>query len=602
MNGSDVLESLEKFQAERSLSHIIENDPDYGGKLSKLLAHNSSGVPMLGISNIRFRERGGDSVAEVELLVEELISKSKVLDGSKTQLHAYSSIEGILGGLDCQEPRSSERGDEAGQGGSEESVLEAGKDEVPGPAEGLLGSEEKDEELEECLQLKDVLSPVLDTPGGPDGVRSSNMISNSLNLYFDSIYDRGPENLTSTLQFDGSLQEDSPGLQVGVSLETVVHARPGSGSGSGSGSRNGIGDEDGDGDEQRSKSVLEPEEELGGTRSLAAEAMGVTLRLAPEGGEGTGEGRWGQEERRSDAFSLSSEERWRMKIENMMRGDERGSFAAGHSLGTEGSGTQGCRSGLENLGRNSNLCGRDSAQRVDSAAARQPGMLSAKDLRTGVIREIEHELKDCRLSLNARGAGGADSEPAGRTGFCWSRGHHGLGLDLDLSFGTETDQEPSTDSDSENPTPEITRPATAHRASPRPPPQYSLLDTMPPTGGPSCAETRPSWEASRSGRPSSGLAAGGTLSNSRQMRSLGHNLPEAPKGEESLAELNDYKKSLSEVPSLLERTLSLSYGSRGAASQPNAAKNPESVISAIKLLGVVRDIKRQIKLIKSQSG
>ncbi|KAJ1605514.1 putative central pro-glu repeat-containing protein [Cryptosporidium canis] len=589
MNGSDVLESLEKFQAERSLSHIIENDPDYGGKLSKLLAHNSSGVPMLGISNIRFRERSGDSVADVELLVEELISKSKVLDGSKTQLHAYSSIEGILGGLDDLDPRDSERGDEAEQVEPEESALETDKDEVPDPNEGFLGSE-KDEELEECLQIKDVLSPVLDTPKGLDSIRSSNMVSNSLNIYFDSIYDRGPENLTSTLQFDGSLQEDSPGLQVGVSLDTAVHTRPGSESGNG------------DGDEQHSKSVFEPEEELGGTRSLAAETMGVTLRLAPDGGEGTADGRWCQDHTRSDAFSLSSEERWRMKIENMMRGDERGSLAAGHSLGTEGSGAQGCRNGLKSLGHKSNPCWRDSAQRIDSAAVRQPAMLSAKDLRTGVIREIEHELKDCRLSLNARGSSSADPEPAGRAGSCLSRGHHSFGLDLDLSFGTETDQEPSTDSDSENPTPEITKSATAHRASPRPPPQYSLLDMMPPTGGLPCAETRQSWEASRSGRPSSGLVVGGTLSNSKQLKSLCQNLPEAPKGEESLSEFNDCKKSLSEAPSLLERTLSLSYGGRGAAAQPNAAKNPESVISAIKLLGVVRDIKRQIKLIKGQSG
>lgn len=669
MNGSNA---LEKFQAERSLSYIIENDQDYGSKLSKLLAHNSSGVPMLGINSIRFHEKMGDNVAEMDFLIEELISKSKILDGSEMQFYACSSVESLL---EFEEPRShvhahqNEHPLEPSEGQDatpEADELEPDKSDCiynidkcsvsdEEFSESELAVEEKDKELEECLQIVD---------GEEQNAHvNPNSDSNPLNIYFDNIYEKSFECLSKTLDFECEDKilgaEDHqlshvPDNSDETSLKSEDSGKKALLSESKSKPKFELESESKSGPKFELEIESKPEPKLELELELELESIKQekptkantylyipenteTLRLATEDEQANSKEVYNKDQVESGALVNNEKNEWRMKIENMMRSHEKNSLAANHYVTNMDRNISSSYSeGGENFGYNSNIHLRDNIQGIGACAgaasnastittglpstAKQPSLLGTKDLKTGVIREIEHELKGCRFSLNAGREGQSWTKSTGDKGLeggklpssCLNRARE-LNLELDLSFAVEQDQEFSTDSEYDTQLDPNNAPihkgndALAHQiAAARPPPQYSPIDLKHQPDTFLLEDNNPKLEMPSLRKAAHSLANNKTHMSHREIKLFDLNMQssiEAPNKEMSLIDLGGNKNTELKKSQLgdtvgLEQTLNLSSGTGGATGQPAVTKTPESVITAIKLLGVVRDIKRQIKLIK----
>lgn len=655
MNGSRV---SEKFQAERSLSYIIENDQDYGSKLSKLLAHNSSGVPMLGINNIRFHEKMDDNVAEMEFLMEEFISKSKILDGSEMKFYAYSSIESLL---EFEEPRNHmyapqdddptepnenqdaiQEDDELEQDKIEgiDNIDSSNKDqyECSRPdgdfSESELVSEEKDAELEECMQIVDAEEP--DTHETPSSG------SNPLNVYFDNIYEKSFGCFSKILNFEQDnkvpIDEDhldhTPDSSEDIGLKNEDSRIKAVLSESKSEPRFELEIKSKPEPKLELELELELDESIKTNASVYVPENTETLRLTTEERPTINKEAYIRDQAESDTLTISSEKEWKMRIESMMSREKNSHVANYYTANTAKSVASSYLEGSENHGYSSNLNLRDSIQGNNactgtadckaskitaglSGTAKLPSLLSTKDLKIGVIREIEYELRGCKFSLNAdreaqnqtKGTDSLDPE-GGKPISSFSRGQE-LNLELDLSLAAEQDQDFSTDSEYET-LPDLNKTLVhqgsvlAHQiAEARPPPQYSSIDLNYHSGTFLFEEDKPKLEMLPLGKTAHSLANTKAHTNRRETKLLDVSPPnpkEAPNKEMSLWDLGglkngDHRSQLADTVDL-EQTLNLSCGAGGATGQSAMTKTPESVIMAIKLLGIVRDIKRQIKLIK----
>ncbi|KAK6589235.1 hypothetical protein RS030_213280 [Cryptosporidium xiaoi] len=93
-NETNTLKDSEIFEKTKSLSYIIENDEDYGSKLTELLSHNSKGVPVLSISKIGLSNSINTvDNKEIESLIDVLFSNSEVINAPEVQLDHYSDSD-----------------------------------------------------------------------------------------------------------------------------------------------------------------------------------------------------------------------------------------------------------------------------------------------------------------------------------------------------------------------------------------------------------------------------------------------------------------------------------------------------------------------------
>ncbi|KAH8739894.1 hypothetical protein FG386_001711 [Cryptosporidium ryanae] len=93
-DGAKTLNESFVFDKTRTLSYIIENDEDYGSKLTELLSHNSNGVPALSISKIGISNKVNDfDNKEIESLIDVLFSRSEVIDASKIEFSSCSNSD-----------------------------------------------------------------------------------------------------------------------------------------------------------------------------------------------------------------------------------------------------------------------------------------------------------------------------------------------------------------------------------------------------------------------------------------------------------------------------------------------------------------------------
>ncbi|KAH8583757.1 uncharacterized protein ELE39_001503 [Cryptosporidium sp. chipmunk genotype I] len=760
MSGSKVLEGLNNLQPEKSLSYIIENDQDYGSKLSKLLSYNSTGVPMLGINNIRFYEKMDGEIAEMRSYIKEFISKSKIIDGSKVQFNACNSIESILG---CGEPRKYERNadnsnvleldenemtirntDKADQIRSEEmnkiSCTNENNDISGNGSESEEDNEditeEKDQELEECLQIIDTIQ-VSRTNTVEEQItsRSSKMASNPLNLYFENIYEKSLETLSKTLAFD----QFNIDLKNGESLDLDL----GCSSEYNCDSKECFNDKDANSalevtffldceaeleldreceleselkPEYELEFELEPkskpglENELGLELDLEPEPEpepetepetepvplsepvpeyepGLECRLEPglepEPGpkpeleykpkkqciKGDNERTetiesylsvnnetliltdeipvmkmmeneaitFNKDHEESNALGLSNEKKWRMKIENIMRNNEKSNQNIGYAVGKGENNASKYTENGENQSQNSDFYLRDNilksnittnsttSTRITLSKASNDvnhhNLLNNKDLKIGVIKEIEEELRECKLSLNTKGSPnlfkGISNLDLNKEFDSSLDLNFNLNLELDLNFQTDLDHEFVSESeyevqqnfinkfDSKNNTGiNCNMPLKSHK--------YSATDLKTQTSIFSFENKKLNFgsshlnkEINQSNRNSNKVYIGNVDTKQFEIK-LSNKNNKAPNREISLSKSNnyksndEYKKIRSEDSVDLAKTLNLSCGANEELDQSDTVKTPENIITAIKLLAVVRDIKRQIQLIKSQ--
>ncbi|KAF7458766.1 hypothetical protein HWI79_851 [Cryptosporidium felis] len=651
-----------EFQGEKTLSYVIENDEDYGSKLSKLLAYNSRGVPVLGIRTIQFQNDFNGNFQDLESFLENYFSGSEILNGSdRAQQDTSYEIEDFLASEKLNYyPENQARKLEVQEDGLEKECSELeieskqdveylgdfnqGYSKTPSsppnpPSEsinskqiedrssgkecvnidyihfenesnteelviredsegfgGISDSEEKvEDELEECIQPASTKGRLESTVEGRTNENpSSNFASNSLNLYFESIYGDNPQVLSETISFEERTLPNSVESLIGPHSDTQNNDLDKIGTAFGRsecGSEHGkwrVGDFDGGSDGEENEEGELKIREIG--KKSINYLRPVSADLAPE-------------------KSINSERSWRMKIENMMNNDRK---FGGH--------------GILNHGISFTL---------DQSWNKPPDFekgLNSKDLKMGIIKEIENELKGCKLSLGLFREGKTTKLQKSTRQFSNSDSkiHHiddtkqdlnlGMGvdlgptldlnlddldlnLDLDLSLGSDQELESEVESNIENKT--IYLPEQSQTS------QFTYMDSY------SNLTTQPcvfSLESLRSNL-NQNLSSDSFLQRGEDSFLSSSNLVSVT--DKEVSESNFYSAGLHALwnhvdtkpkaaqlgeSTVLTQTLILSQGRENTIGQKSSVNTPENIVMSIKLLGVVRDIKRQIQLIKNKLG
>ncbi|KAH7648922.1 hypothetical protein FG379_001291 [Cryptosporidium bovis] len=404
---TNTLKNSEIFEKTKSLSYIIENDEDYGSKLTELLSHNSKGVPVLSISKIGLSNSINTvDNKEIESLIDVLFSNSEVINASEVKFDHYSDSDDFFDEYNSNRESISETKSEEDQINNYIAVPEEKNDslissnKLSSYFENMYGECDKviDDGLEFDIEQKEVELTEAEYACGGEEFLIDKLDSDSINECFE-------QNELKHEKEELSCENSEKYMRNTVETVSIEQAS----------------------ENEASNAYYKDSDKLDfdgidvNNLAMSGKAVNEELKEDELHGVNLGQDRYwdhfnsnigieAKADRRqgmslTETFNLDNAEsqdniiKWKLKISNLMRTDnEYNKFSNNRSSYME---EANIKSNTYFYGTSHHTSTEDEIQTNNYDGGLSALMAtSKKDLKSDVISEIENELKNCRLSLD----------------------------------------------------------------------------------------------------------------------------------------------------------------------------------------------------------